>query len=238
MNNNKLDEPALLAGCKGVFSKTSYITFGNKDKPEEYVKKGGERSSFLGKQLGNAPPKQGKTVDVYFEKKHNWIGDGDKYVDRVRYKDTQPDKKKGFLTSDFHKTDEFSNIIRTEQFREQLRQEAKFTKKALELLGDTGQPEYVEPSNTMREETLLYDSVFAKEDPGFNGASKTHRDTKNKTMLSFDRQQGSLMTSQKLSFQPPTDFSKPEHAHKPLIQDTFFRKTNIQFPVGVCADPA
>ena len=26
MNNNKLDEAAILAGCKGVFSKTSYIT--------------------------------------------------------------------------------------------------------------------------------------------------------------------------------------------------------------------
>jgi hypothetical protein len=30
MNNNKLDEAALLAGCKGVFSKTSYITIGTK----------------------------------------------------------------------------------------------------------------------------------------------------------------------------------------------------------------
>lgn len=28
MNNNKLDEPALLAGCKGVFSKSSYVTMG------------------------------------------------------------------------------------------------------------------------------------------------------------------------------------------------------------------
>jgi hypothetical protein len=31
MNNNKNDEAALLAGCKGVFSKTSYITIGNKE---------------------------------------------------------------------------------------------------------------------------------------------------------------------------------------------------------------
>ncbi len=31
MNNNKHDESALLAGCKGVFQKTSYITFGNKE---------------------------------------------------------------------------------------------------------------------------------------------------------------------------------------------------------------
>lgn len=28
MNNNKLDESALLAGCKGVFGKTSYVSIG------------------------------------------------------------------------------------------------------------------------------------------------------------------------------------------------------------------
>lgn len=153
MNNNKLDENALLAGCKGVFSKTSYITFGNKEwvsgriacvspprpleaptdaltlhahrrKPEEYVKKGGVRSCYAGKHFTTAPPKDGKTNDVYFEKKHNWVHDvggaaarfaympffcllchlifvappspaqGDKYVDRIRYKDIQTEKKK------------------------------------------------------------------------------------------------------------------------------------------------
>jgi hypothetical protein len=31
MNNGKLDEAALLAGCKGVFSKASYITIGTKE---------------------------------------------------------------------------------------------------------------------------------------------------------------------------------------------------------------
>ncbi len=80
--------------------------------------------------------------------------------------------------------------------------------------------------------------MYAKEDPNFNGASKTHRDTNNKTMLSKDRMKGSLLTSNTLSYQPPVEFNKPEHAHKPLILDTFFRKTNIQFPVGQCADPA
>ena len=39
------------------------------------MKKIPDRSSFGGKQLANAPPKDGKTVDVYFEKKHNWIAD-------------------------------------------------------------------------------------------------------------------------------------------------------------------
>jgi hypothetical protein len=30
---------------------------------------------FGGKQFATIPPKDGKTNDVYFEKKHNWIGD-------------------------------------------------------------------------------------------------------------------------------------------------------------------
>ena len=30
---------------------------------------------WKGKQIGTAAPRQGKTVDVYFEKKHNWIGE-------------------------------------------------------------------------------------------------------------------------------------------------------------------
>ena len=31
MNNNKLDEASLLAGGKGVFAKTSYVTIGTKE---------------------------------------------------------------------------------------------------------------------------------------------------------------------------------------------------------------
>lgn len=46
---------------------------------------------------------------------------GDKYTDRWKYSETQTEKKKGFLTSDFSKRDEFSNTIRTGQYREQLK---------------------------------------------------------------------------------------------------------------------
>lgn len=238
MNNNKLDEVALIAGCKGVFAKTSYITIGSKEKPEEYVKKSTDRSVYGGKHFTTAPPKEGRTTDVYFEKKLNWISDGDKYVDRVRYKDSQQEKKKGFLTSDFSKRDEFSNTTRTEQYREQLKKEGKFTKKTLELMTDaTGQPmEFTETSPV--EDEYLYDLVFEKEDKSFNGASKTHRDTKNRTNLSKDRTFGGQTTSHLLSFQAPTDFEKPEHARKPIVRDTFYRKTNIFFPTGVSADPS
>ncbi len=46
---------------------------------------------------------------------------GDQYQDRWRYRDSKQEKKKGFLTSDFSKRDEFSNTIRTGQWREQLK---------------------------------------------------------------------------------------------------------------------
>eukprot|EP00798_Chlamydomonas_sp_ICE-L_P007547 gene7547-696_t len=245
MNNNKNDEAALLAGCKGVFSKTSYNTFGTADKPEEYIKKANERSTFKGKQFGYAPPKEGMsgaaTNDVYFEKKHPWIRrQGDKYVDKIRYKDAQSDTKKGFLTSDFSKRDEFSNTIRTEQFREQLSQEDKYSKKALlDLSKQAGMVDM--PATTSKKDEdgpLLYDMVFEKEDPKFKGCSRTHRDTKNPTSLGLDRAMGGQMTSQRLSFQPPTEYHKAEHGRTCLVKDTFYRQTNTQFPSGHTADPS
>jgi hypothetical protein len=48
---------------------------------------------------------------------------------------------------------------------------------------------------------FLYDLVFEKEDPGFKGASKTHRDTRNRTMLSHDRHLGAALTTHNLTFQ-------------------------------------
>jgi hypothetical protein len=45
---------------------------------------------------------------------------GDRYVDKWRYVDSGQEKKKGFLSSDFSKRDEFSNTVRTVQWREQL----------------------------------------------------------------------------------------------------------------------
>lgn len=47
----------------------------------------------------------------------------DKYLDKWQYRELQPEdtKKKGFLTSDFCKRDEFTNTIRTGQYRELLK---------------------------------------------------------------------------------------------------------------------
>jgi hypothetical protein len=41
-------------------------------------------------------------------------------VDRWRYAEIQKEKKKGFGTGDYSKRDEFSNTVRTLQWREQL----------------------------------------------------------------------------------------------------------------------
>lgn len=72
------------------------------------------------KQFTTAPPRTGKTLDTYFEKKYSYLAENDKYTDKWRYLESGQEQKKGFLTSDFSKRDEFSNTVRTLQWREQL----------------------------------------------------------------------------------------------------------------------
>lgn len=61
------------------------------------------RASPLGVLLKSQPPSwitsllvSNQTVDVYFEKRHAWIADGDKYVDKWRLVDSGQEKKLGF----------------------------------------------------------------------------------------------------------------------------------------------
>lgn len=54
------------------------------------------------------------------------IGQGDLYIDKNMYLTSQPERFKGFLSSDFSKTDEFSNVCRTEQYRSQLKASAQY----------------------------------------------------------------------------------------------------------------
>ena len=51
-----------------------------------------------------------------------WSEQKDKYIDKTMYRDTVPPekKKKGFMSGDFPRRDEFSNTIRTSQLREVL----------------------------------------------------------------------------------------------------------------------
>ncbi|CAK9233701.1 unnamed protein product [Sphagnum troendelagicum] len=131
MNNNLLTERAL----HGVFNTTSYITFGTTDDPLPYPHKDVLRSNFSGKQMQSHTPKLGfQTNDVFFQKEHPWVSDGDLYIDKNMYLTSQPERFKGFLSSDFSKTDEFSNVCRTEQYRSQLKMDNKFAKKSLSMM--------------------------------------------------------------------------------------------------------
>ncbi|CAM6032327.1 unnamed protein product [Sphagnum compactum] len=131
MNNNLLTERAL----HGVFNTTSYITFGTTDDPLPYPHKDVPRSNFSGKQMQSHTPKLGfQTNDVFFQKEHPWVSDGDLYIDKNMYLTSQPERFKGFLSSDFSKTDEFSNVCRTEQYRTQLKMDNKFAKKSLSMM--------------------------------------------------------------------------------------------------------
>jgi hypothetical protein len=43
---------------------------------------------------------------VYLDKKFTYLNDQEPYVDRIKYAETQKEKKLGFGTSDFSKRDE------------------------------------------------------------------------------------------------------------------------------------
>ncbi|KAH9558283.1 hypothetical protein CY35_07G130500, partial [Sphagnum magellanicum] len=124
MNNNLLTERAL----HGIFNTTSYITFGTTDDPLPYPHKDVPRSNFSGKQMQSHTPKLGfQTNDVFFQKEHPWVSlsfssHGDLYIDKNMYLTSQPERFKGFLSSDFSKTDEFSNM------------DNKFAKKSLSMM--------------------------------------------------------------------------------------------------------
>lgn len=62
----------------------------------------------------------------------------DEYKDGIKYITTQPldGRKNGFGTKDAKKRDEFSNYIRTEQYRETIHKEKKFTDAAALTIGE------------------------------------------------------------------------------------------------------
>lgn len=61
------------------------------------------------------------------------------------------------------------------------------------------------------------------------------RDTKNPTQLSHARDNGGARTTTAITYQSPDSFTKPVYARKPLVKDTFYRKTNC-FPEELESD--
>lgn len=82
----------------------------------------------------------------------------------------------------FECRDEFSLDFRTNQYREQLKMEDKYAKKALELLrsnheegGHDGAAETTFGLTEGIDKPFLYDLVFEKEDSAHSGSSKLSR---------------------------------------------------------------
>lgn len=147
-----------------------------------------------------------------------------------------PGALRGFASSDLAKRGEFTSTIRTEQYRELLKSEDKFTKAGQELIQSLGNvPTEEELAATRRSlapkpTPLLYDLVYEKNMPSPKEMEgklmRVSRDTLNPTHLSKDRNLGAYKTSNAAHFPPPTEHKKPEFGHKPLIQETFYRPQN------------
>eukprot|EP00238_Polyblepharides_amylifera_P000884 CAMPEP_0196571640 /NCGR_PEP_ID=MMETSP1081-20130531/1787_1 /TAXON_ID=36882 /ORGANISM="Pyramimonas amylifera, Strain CCMP720" /LENGTH=245 /DNA_ID=CAMNT_0041888661 /DNA_START=152 /DNA_END=889 /DNA_ORIENTATION=- len=239
MNNNSSAERALQAGCAGVFSTHSYVTVGDPGKPLLYGVRQKERSTFGGKQMMTNPGKQGELPERYFDKKFTWISDGDKFNDRTTYANTQKEKKKGFLTGDFKRRDEFANITRTEQYRELLKMEDKH-RKTLIAMSDFHEedPELkakldreAKTKNERGKSSQLYDLVYEKDNDAqsFAKQQQNARDTKNPTQLGKERDFGTYQTSS-MSFGygvEECEHEKPMYARLPIVQSTFYRPAKI-----------
>jgi len=91
-------------------------------------------SRYKKKQFLTMPAKKGRTKDTMFGKAFPFLADGDKYNDKTSYLKTQPreTRKKGFLSSDAHRVDEFSSTLRMNQYRWGLGRENAFNKMHLE----------------------------------------------------------------------------------------------------------
>jgi len=245
MNNNMTTERAV----RDVFSTTSYITIGEKEKPLDYGYKAPKRSCYNSKQFMTNPPKMGtggaKVPEVYLERTHKWVQDGVNYVDKIWYKDHQKEKKKGFLTGDFKRRDEFSLNYTTEQYRERLQNEYRHqssTTAKYKELREMMESELVKPETAPAgtglaavkslKQPLLFDLVYDGNDAyptAVKNSMISGRDTKNPTQLSWGRNYGSLKPSScDVGYGiHEAHHGKPEFARIPLVKSTFYRPSTI-----------
>merc|ERR1711966_508003 len=219
MNNGGINEVGLL----GQFSKSSYCTLG-----DPYVKKGTMLSRYKKKQFQTNPAKKGRSKDSLFGKAFPYLAEGDKYVDRTWYLKTQPreNRKKGFLSSDAHRADEFSSTIRTNQYRWQLgREQAVEIGKlhaALEtpnFLYDIGKGKYVTPFDQKLSRESWYQA---------NRDGSAPRNMGDWTPSSYEI--GNEMVQE-------FDLQKPTYATTPIIRSTFYRVGNLRANSGWAALP-
>lgn len=172
--------------------------------------RGGDANAPAGKQFITNPSKTGRHPTSYFDPAHKWVFDGVTYVDKQRYAEVQLEKKKGFLSSDFSRRDEFSKDFATNQYRERLKMEAKHTKHGMEAirdLKDSMQAELPPPpaAPSPARKKPLYDLVFdASSAPAVKHSMRAGRDTNNPTQINWTRNFGALkLSSHELGYGVP-----------------------------------
>jgi hypothetical protein len=137
---------------------------------DPYVKGKREKNArFNGKQLGvkQCPKPAGLGTGTILPKAlfRSYEYKSDPFKPAVPYSKTQPmeNRKLGFGSHDAHKTDEFTNVIRTETYRYQLKQEFKHINKVNKnlLAGEEqkGDAEKVEDDDA----PTLYEILHSKE---------------------------------------------------------------------------
>lgn len=238
MNNGLCTERALL----GQFAQSSYTTLG-----DPYAKKGFVLDRYKNKQFQTMPAKGGRCKEALFGRAFPWLSDGDKYVDKCMYLKTQPPdaRKRGFMSSDAHRRDEFMNHIRTEQWRWALGREQdikkfhpistedKYTKpkgEALPPIAPLG-----ERDESFHTPQFLYDigkgsnvTAFSQKLPRENWYLAT-RDTSKPRNLG-DWQPMSYEVGNEMVQQ--ADLHKPTYASTPIIQSTFYRAGSVKANAG------
>merc|ERR1711988_1233020 len=254
MNNNVTNERGLL----GQFSQSTYITLG-----DPYIKKGTMLSRYKKKQFLTMPAKKGRTKDTMFGKAFPFLADGDKYNDKTSYLKTQPreTRKKGFLSSDAFRVDEFSSTLRMNQYRWGLGREAALNKMHLEANKKRDEAKKKERASTapgssrevaktkelgkidknLETPYFLYDIGKGKCVTAFD--QKLSRENWYQTNRNADapRNLGDwLPSSYEIGNEmvQQHDLAKPTYASIPIIRSTFYRVGNLKANSGWASLPS
>ena len=130
----------------------------------------------------------------------------DPYKPQVRYIDSQPPDKrnKGFGSGDAFKTDEFTNVIRTETYREQMRREKRITNKHMEAqYADESKDENVQEEDDEDTDNTLFSTIHSST-PDVFGSDRLRALRKKNRNCGFhrlsSREYGTLCDDKKIIF--------------------------------------
>lgn len=238
MNNGSCTAQGLL----GQFGTSTYVTI-----EDPYGKKGVLLPRYKNKQFLTMPAKDGLCKEALFGRAFPWLADGDKYVDKTNYLKTQPkdQRKRGFMSSDAMRRDEFMNHIRTEQWRWALGREQDF-RKHHEAQNDeknlTKTHPRPPPLPALGERAVAYHTPHHLYDIGKGNcvtsfSQKLPRENwfLSNRDLSKPRNCGDWVPS---SYEignemvQQTELHKPSYASTPIVQSTFYRVGSVKANAG------